>query len=275
MRFTVGDEITWDVARPDRVTVAGVDMAGFHDHGTLVDLRTIPHPAVTLGLLFGDGWAAVDDGRGRRERGSLVYGLDLGYGAVRVWGAEVSCLQVRLSPVLARAVLGVSLAELAGATVALDDLWGADAARIRDQLTQAPTWAERFALTEAWIARRCAEHAVDPEVAWTWRRMVAGRGMVRVDGLAQDVGWSRKRLWTRFRSQIGLSPKRAARLVRFDRAAHRLVAGHAAARVAADAGYADQSHLHREVVSFSGVTPTTLASEPFLLVDDIAWPGHV
>ena len=113
---------------------------------------------------------------------------------------------------------------------------------------------------------------VDPEVARVWDRMVAGRGMVRVDDLAAEVGWSRKRLWSRFQAQTGLPPKRAANLVRFDHAVHRLVAGDAAARVAAECGYADQSHLHREVVAFSGVTPSAVTGEDFLLVDDVAWP---
>ncbi|MEZ7127435.1 hypothetical protein ACBR40_19060 [Nonomuraea sp. AD125B] len=35
-------------------------------------------------------------------------------------------------------------------------------------------------------------------MAWVWRRIVAGRGLVRVEGLAGEVGWSRKRLWSRF-----------------------------------------------------------------------------
>ncbi|MGA4993133.1 helix-turn-helix domain-containing protein [Nonomuraea bangladeshensis] len=114
---------------------------------------------------------------------------------------------------------------------------------------------------------------MDPEVAWAWRRIVAGRGLVRVEGLAGEVGWSRKRLWSRFRAQLGLPPKRAAKLVRFDRAAHRLVAGEGAARVAAEGGYADQPHLHREVMAFAGATPSALAAEPFLAVDRLAWPG--
>jgi AraC-like DNA-binding protein len=63
-------------------------------------------------------------------------------------------------------------------------------------------------------------------------------------------------------------------LVRFDNVAHRLVAGHDAARVAADTGYADQSHLHRDVKAFTGATPATVAGERFLAVDDIAWPSH-
>ncbi|MEU7988648.1 helix-turn-helix domain-containing protein [Streptosporangium canum] len=130
-------------------------------------------------------------------------------------------------------------------------------------------------MTDALLARRReAGSPVDPEVAWAWGRIVVSRGLVRGDELAAELGWSRKRLWSRFRSQIGLPPKRAVKLVRFDHAAHRLVAGQDAARVAADSGYADQSHLHRDVVAFTGVTPATVAGEPFLAVDDIAWTSQ-
>lgn len=45
-------------------------------------------------------------------------------------------------------------------------------------------------------------------------------------------------------------------------------------RLAAEGGYADQSHLHRDVVAFTGVTPTTVAGEPWLAVDDVTWAGH-
>ncbi|MEV0991734.1 helix-turn-helix domain-containing protein [Streptomyces sp. NPDC049949] len=103
------------------------------------------------------------------------------------------------------------------------------------------------------------------------------RGGVAVERLAAEAGWSRKRLWSRFRSQVGLGPKRAARLVRFDEAAHRLAAGRSPAQVAAEVGYADQSHLHRDVRTFAGVTPAAVAGAPWLAVDPVAWdaPGYL
>jgi AraC-like DNA-binding protein len=162
--------------------------------------------------------------------------------------------------------------ESGGALVALDDPWGRDAERIQERLRGARSWEDRFAIAEAALApRHDAGRAVDPEVAFAWRRLVASRGRVRVERVAAEVGWSRKRLWSRFGSQIGLTPKRAAQLIRFDRAAHRLAAGQSPAAVAADSGYVDQSRLHRDVMAFTGVTPSSIAVAPFLAVDDVAW----
>ena len=244
-------------------------MAGFRDQAKdLVDLEVVPYPAVTLVVDHGDG-LLVDDASGQPMRGSVAAGL--APGSVRGRGREIECLQIRLSPVVAHTVLGAS-SELGGQVVALEDLWGREAARTEEQLRAAGSWGERFAIAEAGLIRRqVTGRAVDSEVAFAWGRMVTSRGRVRVEGLADEVGWSRKRLWSRFGSQMGLTPKRAAKLVRFDHAAHLLAAGHSPALVAAESGYADQSHLHRDVMAFAGVTPTGVAVAPWLAVDDVAW----
>lgn len=263
----------WEIARPSRPSrLPGVDMAGFADRGIVpAGLRAVPHPAVTLVVDFTDSPLVVDD-NGRERRGSLVAGLHPGDVSLR--SDTVHCVQVRLSPMIAPAVLGASPMELDRTVVTLEELWGQDAARIRHQLHDAPSWEHRFEIIEALLVRRHeTRRPVDPEVARAWQRIVASRGRVRVDDLAVDSGWSRTRLWSRFRSQVGLSPKRAALLVRFDRAARQLVTGLSAAQVAAEGGYADQSHLHRDVLSFAGTTPIALASAPWLAVDDVAWPG--
>ncbi|MFI1622528.1 helix-turn-helix domain-containing protein [Streptomyces lydicus] len=276
MRTFMHGAAVWDVACPQRPSrVAGLTMAGFRVRD-LDALRTVPHPAVTLLLEFGAGSPIIDCADGQQQRGSVVAGPGFGSGnAVQARGENIECVQVRLSPVIARAVLGASPADLDGAVLPLGDLWGREASRIREQLGDTASWQDRFALTDALLARRHeAGPPVDPEVAWAWHRIVGSRGLARVDELAAEVGWSRKRLWSRFRSQLGLPPKRAVKLVRFDHAAHCLVADGGAAQVAADAGYADQSHLHRDVRAFTGTTPAALAGEPFLAVDDLAWPSR-
>jgi len=170
-------------------------------------------------------------------------------------------------------VLDASI-ELTGTVASLEDVWVQDAGQVEERLRAATSWDERFTIAADILGRRLGpSSSVDPEIAYTWRRTVTSRGLVRVRGLADEVGWSRKRLWSRFRSQIGLTPKGAAQLVRFDHAAHLLAAGHAAASVAAQSGYVDQSHLHREVKAIAGVTPTAVATAPWLAIDDVAWPA--
>jgi len=70
---------------------------------------------------------------------------------------------------------------------------------------------------------------------------------------------SRRRLSERFRAEYGLSPKQAARVFRFGRAAA-LIDGAgpgSLARVAADCGYFDQAHLDQEWRALTGLTPTS------------------
>lgn len=248
-------------------------MAGFRDRTTrMVDLRVVSYPAVTVVVDIGEG-LVVDDIGGQQQPGSVVLGL--APGGVRGRGRNVECLQVRLSPVLAHAVLG-ACPEPGGTVVPFEDLWGRDAARIQEQLRATASWHDRFAIAEVALARRCeAGWAVDPGIAFTWGQMVSSRGQVRVERLAAELGWSRKRLWPRFRSQVGLTPKHAAQLLRFDHAVHRLAAGRNTALVAAESDYVDQSHLHRDVMAFAGMTPTTVAAAPWLAVDDVAWPRNI
>ncbi|MFB7969568.1 helix-turn-helix domain-containing protein [Streptomyces rubiginosohelvolus] len=264
-----------DVAVPRRSgRLPGAVMAGFRQLAPVrVDIAMVAHPAVTLFVDLSEGSGIVHDSDGGRARGSTVAGLvpgDLRLGG-RAAG-RIECLQIRLSPPLAVAVLGAA-ADLSGTVVSLEDIWGRDAERTEGRLRAAGTWDERFAIATDALGRRLdARRSPDPEVAAVWELILNGRGRVGVDSLANEVGWSRKRLWSRFRSQIGLAPKHAARLVRFDHAAHLLAAGRPAAEVAAVSGYADQAHLHREVKAFTGATPTAVAAAPWLAIDDMAWP---
>ncbi|MDR6320612.1 helix-turn-helix domain-containing protein [Actinoplanes couchii] len=277
----------WEVIRPGRASrLPGVGMAGFRDRGVITTgQRAIPHPAVTLALEFGGGSLVVTDASGRQRRDGFVAGVGFGSGAFWVRGERFQAVQVRLSPLVASGFLGVPPGDLDDGVVNLGDVWGRSAARLADRLHHAGSWDERFALVEAALARRWRSGpgrsgpgrsgpgpTADPEVARVWRRIRDGHGRGRIDGLAAEVGWSRKRLWSRFSAQLGVLPKHAARLIRFDHAVHRLVAGEPAARVAADSGYADQSHLNRDVVAFAGSAPGAAAREPWLAVDKKAWP---
>jgi AraC-like DNA-binding protein len=159
-------------------------------------------------------------------------------------------------------LLGVAGAELANRCVALDEILGHGAESLADQLSGVATPSRRVALVErALVERLGATPILSPEVVWVWGKL-RSQPSVRIANLAADVGWSRTRLASRFSEQIGISPKRFARVVRFEGARRLLAKGSSSlAEVATGAGYYDQAHLSRDISALAGCTPAELAGE--------------
>ncbi len=258
MDFGREPELSWDFAGPAEAVPRGAAMIGYRDAaGTGLDLRVAGTAAVTVVIGFGDHELLVDDAHGRRSLDGFVAGLPIE--PMHIRSQKAQCIEVRLSPIQAYSLLGIAPTDLGRGAVALEDLWGPRAWRLREQLASARAWDERFALTKSFLAQ-CDRptRAPDPEVLTGWHRILSAHGQVKIGALAESVGWSNKRLWARFESQIGLTPKRAAMLVRFRHAVDGLLAGRPAGDVAADCGYADQAHLCRDISIFADRTPGVL-----------------
>lgn len=183
-----------------------------------------------------------------------------------------------LDPLGARALLGMPASALGPAVVELEDVLGALAGELVERLAGAPSWPTRFAVLDDVLSRRlvvAAPSPVAPEVARAWRRLVDTSGALRVDDLAREVGWSRRHLGARFRAELGLSPKAAARTLRLDRS-RRLLSGPRApslAELAAVCGYADQAHLTREWRAMAGMTPGAWRAEEIPKLQDMRAPA--
>ncbi len=184
-----------------------------------------------------------------------------------------SGIQLGLSPLGARALLGVPAAELAGIDVHGADVFGQLASQVHDQLRGMGSWPERFALLERVLLGRlrAADGAagVSSEVSYAWRRLLQTGGRTSASELAAQTGWSDRYLRTRFRLETGIGPKEAARVIRFDSVRRRLMRRLAAgqpldlADLAASGGYFDQAHLDRDFRQFAGCPPTTWLAEEF------------
>jgi AraC-like DNA-binding protein len=82
-----------------------------------------------------------------------------------------------------------------------------------------------------------------------------------VEITAAELGISVRHLRRLVVANTGLSPKRYQRVVRFQRFLAAAERGAPLASAAATAGYADQSHLNRDVRALTGVTPLQLLAE--------------
>lgn len=171
--------------------------------------------------------------------------------------AGAAALGVRFGPGAAGAALGVAAHELRDRTVALEDVWGAPGARLAERLAAAPPDG-RLGLLAAAVARRLeGARASDPLV--TRASALLARGLP-VSAASREVSLTERHLRRRFHDAVGYGPKTLQRVLRLRRFLALAESGASAelARVAAEAGYADQPHLTRECVLLAGLPPAAL-----------------
>jgi AraC-like DNA-binding protein len=223
------------------------------------DSVEMPHTQVTVVFQFGDPVVVGGSGQTCGER-AVTIGLSNSPTPTRSAGT-LDCVEVRLSPVTAFALFGgATLANVVGGPVVdLAAVLGKCIDRAVEQAAEADGWSARFGIISDLFRLLQTERQVAPEVREAWSLLLATGGRASIAELSAVTGWSTNRLRTRFEAQIGMTPKLAARLVRFERAHASLISGRSPVDTAIACGFADQSHLHREVKAFSGVTPAKLA----------------
>jgi AraC-like DNA-binding protein len=169
---------------------------------------------------------------------------------------------VRFNPGAAPSVLGVPASELVDLSVGADELWGRSALALGEALAAAASPGEAAAKLEAAIMARLADAAEpDPITMEAARRLLPGRTR-DVTSLPSELYISESQLRRRLREATGFAPKLLHRMLRFQ-GFLALAQGYEhpsreLARLAADAGYADQSHLTRESAKLAGLSPRTL-----------------
>jgi AraC-like DNA-binding protein len=239
---------------------------GYLEHG-VAPMRHLglPSPALTLIFTLHESLQLAQHVDPRTPPGTfqaLVGGLHTSPAVVVHDGAQ-SGIQLDLSPLGARALLGVPAGELAGIDVAAGDVLGPAADELQRRLADAPDWPIRFGVLDDHLGRLVDDTRQPPaEVRHAWRLLRASRGTAQIADIAAAVGWSERHLAARFRVEIGLTPKAAARVIRFDRAKRMLRRGLSGTEAAVRCGYFDQPHLVRDFVAFTGLNPTRwLAAE--------------
>ena len=134
---------------------------------------------------------------------------------------------------------------------------------LRERLLEAAGAPARLRILHDWLLRQAPAGASRaPALVHALRLIDAAPGVQRIDAVASACGLSPRRLGELFRQQVGLSPKRHARLQRFHGA---LSAARRDGRIdwaglAVDAGFHDQAHLVHEFRAFCGMTPTEWAA---------------
>jgi methylphosphotriester-DNA--protein-cysteine methyltransferase len=177
---------------------------------------------------------------------------------------------LRFRPGAAAALLGVPTSEFADVTVDAAAVWGSAAVRAGERVAKAADPDDAVTAVQELVHGRAAGSAgIDPMVVEAVRRLMPGR-TPDLRSLWSSLNVSERSFRRLCRSTIGVGPKTLHRMLRFQgflaRAQYALARGRSPteeglARLAADAGYADQAHLTRECVRLTGDTPRVFLGE--------------
>ena len=139
--------------------------------------------------------------------------------------------------------------------VPLDELWGRSGGCLRERLLEALTPEDALSVMEDVLLQQMTG-VLGPDPAVIAAAYALSRG-VPVGEVARDLGLLPRTLRRRFAGQVGLTPKRFARVQRMQRLVRDLDGQSEVdwAAAAARHGYADQPHLADEFRELAGVTP--------------------
>jgi len=170
----------------------------------------------------------------------------------------VAVVGIRLQPHGAAALLDCPQDDLVGATIGVDALSKGLARDLEDVRMRSTSVSALARAVQQCLLTRVDRSRVDPRVGLAVDYIRDARGMVTVDDLARRVDLTGRQLERAFKRTVGVSPKRLARIMRFQRALHMLE--HVASRqrgtqTAATCGYADQAHFIRDFRELAGCPP--------------------
>lgn len=170
---------------------------------------------------------------------------------------------LRFLPGAATPALGLPASEIVDINVGADAVWPSEAPILAERLAGS-TPEDACVTLQGHVARMLrAGSEADPLMAEVVRRLSPwARGSVA--DVARRLFISERHLRRRCQTVVGLPPKQLQRTLRFQgflalvqhTVAARSVPGeNGLARLAAEAGYADQAHLSRECREFTGASP--------------------
>lgn len=204
------------------------------------------------------------DGTTERQPLALLVGQMRRHLVIQPTG-RVRVLGVRFWPGGAYPFLTLPQSEIADRVIALDSIWGSVTRELQSRIAGARTPAESVRQVERILLARLNQfHRHDDAVFKAIASIFKSGGRVPVEGLAENMGISLRRLDRTFNTRVGLPPKLLCRIIRFQRVLKMLEEyenSRNSLQTALDCGYYDQSHFIKEFKAFAGKAPASYFAE--------------
>lgn len=259
---------SWEIATRaphPRLAAFVLGYLGFKSRIELPRERHLPSGEAELLINLGSPYRVMDPGDGAgwsTYRSAAVIGVH-DHPVISAETGAQNVLVLRLRPPGAHILFDAPMHELANRFIEFEEVNPGLARDLPSRLYDARDWETRFAIMDCVIARRAERNRPQASrTAWAWRKLDESAGAISIGSLASESGCSPKHLIAQFREYVGLPPKTAARVLRFNRALKIIERGGALdwAQIALACGYYDQAHFIRDFRVFARCTPAELAN---------------
>ena len=169
-------------------------------------------------------------------------------------------LAVRFTPRGIYVFTGIPACEFVDQNIQPDQLFGSSIKELEDRLFQVDNTEDRLLILNHYFLARLKEsqHNIDHHFECVLDDLDLGKGMARINSLADKFSISIKTIERKCKQYIGVSPKMYSRLVRLY---HVLQMSHQNQKrsftdLAFMYGFSDYMHLSKEVKQFTGLSPS-------------------
>jgi AraC-like DNA-binding protein len=232
----------------------------------------------SVGIPSADGRIIVPDGRAKiivpyrnslcaavndslmhaSEQQIFLVGIQSNPVVIGPTATQTSTIGIELTPKGFYHLFHLSMHEIANQMVSFDELFGPWGARLQTMLGDAESPQEQIRLLQTALTHLLHKNVRDYALLdHTLDMLVQTHGVIRVDELADHIGYTKRYLDRLFKEHVGVSPKSLASIMRFQRC-YQIWMQQTSPTTYWDnvrAYYYDQSHFIKEFKRFTGFTP--------------------
>lgn len=163
---------------------------------------------------------------------------------------------VSLQPAAVPRLFGFSAPEIHNHTLDFPTMFGRAGEELDEQMAFATANRERLHIVSRFLENQLQHNNRDePAIISAVNDIRANGGVVNISGLAKKYFLSQKQFKRRFKKWSGFTPKKFARITRFEMAVDKYPSFHSLTEMSHAMGYYDQSHFIRDFKEFSGFNP--------------------
>ncbi|MGD1919201.1 MAG: helix-turn-helix domain-containing protein, partial [Pleurocapsa sp.] len=192
---------------------------------------------------------------------SLICGQQTEYKDI-VSSDSIGMLAVVFYPYALRAFLPNLVSEFTDRSISLNDLFPAETNILEERIIEANSVRSRILLIENFLLKRLTilnSFSITKEAVNIITKV---NGQITVGEMANKLNLSKRQLERIFLADVGISPKKLGRIIRFNTSIKLFSLVEPLTALAYEAGYFDQSHLVRDFREFSGLSPKEFFRQP-------------